>query len=155
MVSSSTISIAGHNSSIDRVHFSIVVFPTVQPTKSPAPTGGVVNPIAMFTISTIPKVTGFMPTVWTTGNRTGVTITISGATSMIVPRNISRMLIRSRTTNGLSLIDKKNWVTSVGMRRKVIIQANPDAQPISSITIAVVLTESTKIGHRSTIFSSR
>ena len=38
-----TISIAG-------VHFSIVVFPTVQPTKSPAPTGGVVRPIARLTI---------------------------------------------------------------------------------------------------------
>ena len=45
-----TISIAGQRSSIAGVHFSIVVSPTVQPTKSPAPTGGVVRPIARLTI---------------------------------------------------------------------------------------------------------
>jgi len=77
VTSSKTTIIAGQRVRVDLAASSMVILPTVQPTKRPAPTGGVVNPIPRFTNKTIPNVSALIPSVWTTGNRTGVTITFN------------------------------------------------------------------------------
>jgi hypothetical protein len=107
VTSSKTIIIAGQRARVDLVASSMVILPTVHPTKRPAPTGGVVNPIPRFTNETIPNVSALIPSAWTTGSRTGVTITIKGATSITIPKKISKTLMSKRIIIELSVRPKK------------------------------------------------
>ena len=66
------------------------------PTNSTEPTGGVISPMPRLTIMIMPKCTGSMPRVLTTGSRMGVRMRISGAMSISVPSTSSSTLIISR-----------------------------------------------------------
>ena len=81
-----------------RTTSSIRSLATALPTKSTAPTGGVISPMPRFTIMIMPKCTGSMPMALATGSSTGVRIKIKGAMSIKVPSTSSMMLIMARIT---------------------------------------------------------
>ena len=62
-----------------------------QPTNSVVPTGGVSKPMPRLSSMTMPKCTGSMPKLFTTGSRMGVQISNRGARSRAVPKISSMM----------------------------------------------------------------
>ena len=72
------------------------ILATPAPTKRIVPTGGVHNPIHKLSTIMIPKCTGSIPKLVTTGKKIGVKIKTAGVMSMKVP-----------TTNSVILINKK------------------------------------------------
>src|SRR5215831_9353705 len=96
---------------------SMVTFPTAQPTKRIAPTGGWHNPMPRLSIMIMPKCTGSTPKLIITGKRIGVQIRIDGAISTKVPRISSKILIKNRMTYLLLEMVKKNAVICAGLDR--------------------------------------
>ncbi len=72
-----------------------------QPTKSTAPTGGVVRPRPRFIIMIMPNCTGSTP-IAVTGQEDRVVIRISAAMSITVPSSSRQMLMSRRMTIGWS-----------------------------------------------------
>ena len=63
----------------------------------------------------MPKCTGSMPNIFTTGRKIGVQISSIGARSMKVPSTSSRMLIRNRNVYLSLETVTKNAVTFAGI----------------------------------------
>ena len=103
------------------VAFSMEIFPMEHPTKRADPTGGVVRPIARFSISMIPNWMGSIPRYPTiTGNKMGVVMMIRGAISMMLPRTNSMRFTSKINRTLLSVMESKPVVTACGMRRNAI-----------------------------------
>lgn len=119
--------------------FETEIFATPAPTKRMVPTGGVHKPIQRFNTMIIPKWTGSIPKVETTGKKMGVKIKTAGVISIKVPTTNSVILINKKIRNGLLTVSNKKPVINWGMLSK---ENNHDMVidvQIKNMTIAVVL----------------
>ena len=77
---------------------SILTPPTLTPTNSVVPTGGVMVPMHRLKISMMPKWMVFMPKAWQTGKKMGVKIRQAGVISIKVPTTSRKKCMRTRIT---------------------------------------------------------
>ena len=106
----STAIIAAKNGSNGFITFVTDIFATPAPTKSIVPTGGVHKPMQRFNTMMIPKCTGSIPNVVTTGRKMGVKIKIAGVISINVPTISKVKLIIRKITIGLLTFSNRNPV---------------------------------------------
>jgi len=104
VTSISTIKIAAKYTSNCLNTVSICTLPTLTPTNSVVPTGGVIVPIHRLKIIMIPKWIVFIPSAVHTGRKIGVKIRQAGVISMNVPTTRRMTLIRRKMTYLLLLI---------------------------------------------------
>ncbi len=93
-------------------------FATPLPTKSKVPTSGVQIPMHRFNTITIPKCTGSIPKVVTTGKNIGVNINTAGVMSIKVPTMSRIMLMAKKMANLLSSCSNKNVLIISGIPSK-------------------------------------
>ena len=86
---------------------SICTLPTLTPTNSVVPTGGVIVPIHRLKIIMIPKWIVSIPSAVHTGRKIGVKIRQAGVISINVPTIRRIILIRNRITNLLLLTESR------------------------------------------------
>jgi hypothetical protein len=98
-----------------RITSSTETLPMAQPTNSVVPTGGVSRPMPRLSSMTMPKCTGSMPKLFTTGSRIGVQISNRGARSSAVPRTSSMMFNHISSTYLLLDMATKNSVIFAGI----------------------------------------
>ena len=82
--------------------FSIVVLAIPTPTKRTDPTGGVHKPTHKFNTIMIPKCTGSIPNLVTTGKNIGVKISTAGVISIKIPTHNSSKLIIISTDEAIN-----------------------------------------------------
>ena len=94
------------------ITLTILVLATPTPTNSIDPTGGVHNPMHKFKTNMIPKWTGSIPNVVTTGKKIGVKIKTAGVISINIPTINKIKLIISKIIILLSLNPSKKELIS-------------------------------------------
>ena len=117
------------------------ILPTAEPTNKTVPTGGVIVPIPRASIMMTPKCTGSTPMVCTTGRKIGVTIIMSGAISINVPKTSKQNKTIKSIKNGDSVSPNIKLDIIKGASRRANNQPNAAADPIINMIKAVVLAE--------------
>ena len=119
------------------------------------PNGGVNVPISRFTIMTMPKCTGSMPSATIVGNSVGVAISRIAVVSMKQPTTSSATLMMARMTNLLSEIDIISAASFIGACDVATIQPNGTAQAMMKISTPQVTKVSRQACSRSCSVNSR
>ena len=145
VTSSSTIKIAAKYTSSCLNTVSILTPPTLTPTKSVVPTGGVIVPIHRLKIIMIPKWIVFIPSAVHTGRKIGVKIRQAGVISMNVPTTRRMTLIRRKMTYLLLLIARSPADTIAGIFVNAITHDMILDTPIRKMMIPVISALSLKI----------
>ena len=118
---------------------------TPQPTKRALPTGGVQIPIQRLKHITIPKWTGWSPSLMATGRKIGVKIKMAGVKSIKVPMTRRIILRMSKTIIGETESEFIRLAIISGILALAIAQDMLMLLPTRKSTIAVVLTDPRKI----------
>ena len=138
VTSISTIKIAAKYTSNCLNTVSICTLPTLTPTNSVVPTGGVIVPIHRLKIIMIPKWIVVIPSAVHTGRKIGVKIRQAGVISINVPTTSKIMLIRKKMTYLLLLIDNNAEDTNVGILVNAITHDMMLDTPIRKMMIPVI-----------------
>ena len=124
---------------------SILTPPTLTPTNSVVPTGGVMVPMHRLKISMMPKWMVFMPKAWQTGKKMGVKIRQAGVISIKVPTTSRMMLMRNRITYLLLLMESRALDTRDGMLVNAMTQDMMLDTPIRKMMMPVISALSRRI----------
>src|SRR5512134_140973 len=109
-----------------RITSSTETLPMAQPTNNVVLTGGVGSPMPRLSSMTMPKCTGSMPKLFTTGSRIGVQISSSGARSSAVPRISGMIFSHIRNTYMLLEMATKNSVIFAGILERLLVDIGDD-----------------------------
>ena len=124
---------------------SICTLPTLTPTNSVVPTGGVIVPIHRLKIIMIPKWIVVIPSAVHTGRKIGVKIRQAGVISINVPTIRRIILIRNKITNLLLLTESSAVDTSSGIFVNAITHDMMLDTPIRKMMIPVISALSRRI----------
>ena len=124
------------------------VRPTLMPTNSALPTGGVILPMHRLYTRIRPNCTVLMPKLWQMGRNSGVKIRMAGVTSMKVPDTSRITFMISRITYLLLVRLSRAAATASGICRKAMTQPRMLETPTRNTTMPDILAESTMIFHR-------